>query len=274
MNPLKPEKAVITKVREEAEAVKTYTLSVRGVSSFDAGRLSAGQFNMLGFPGAGEAPISLSSLPRDGLIEHTIKAVGRVTEHLSRFKSGDFVYLRGPYGRGWPLESAAGGDLVLIAGGIGLAPIRPVVHQVLENRGSFGKVSVLIGARNEKNMPFTDEFEAWEKGVSLYATVDEVSRGASWGYRKGLITELLGEIEISPERTAAFICGPEIMMRFLCRGLILRGIDPRALFVSLERRMKCGVAQCGHCQHGGFFVCRDGPVFPYADVRGLPDGLL
>ncbi|MDP3048901.1 MAG: FAD/NAD(P)-binding protein [Thermodesulfovibrionales bacterium] len=294
-NPLKPIKAIIKDIRPEAEGVKTYTLSTE--FPFVA---EPGQFNMIGYPGVGEAPISLSAIMqvgdstlRDGSFKHTIKSVGRVTDFLKDFKKGDELFFRGPYGRGWPVKKAEKKDVLIVAGGVGLAPLRPVIQKVLNQREFFGDVSLIYGARNEKNMLFMDEFKIWEKDISLYITVDEVSdvsksphppftkggRGGitkewSGGINVGLVTDLLDRVKIQPERTIAFVCGPEIMMRFVCRGLIMHGMLQSSLYVSLERRMKCGIAQCGHCQHSGLFVCKDGPVFSYKEVRGLPDGVL
>ncbi|MEW6418009.1 MAG: FAD/NAD(P)-binding protein [Nitrospirota bacterium] len=293
MNQLKPVKAYIKDIKLEAEEVKTYTLFTE--YSFVA---KPGQFNMVGYPGVGEAPISLSSIVRNGCFEHTIKAVGRVTNFLNNLGKGDEMYFRGPYGRGWPLNEARGGDILLIAGGVGLAPIRPVVQMILNKRDLFNDVSLIYGARSEKNILFTNEFDGWEKGISLYLTVDEVlqhppqsslakegtipslfplKKGGSKGvlqYHTGLVTDLLDKIKINPGNTVAFICGPEIMMRFICRGLLMMGVASSRIYVSLERRMRCGIAHCGHCQHFGLFVCKDGPVFSYKEVKGLPDGIL
>ncbi len=271
MHPLKPAKAVLKNIRQETADVKTYTVQVDGAFSRE---LSPGQFNMVGYPGVGEAPISFSSLWEDGCIGHTVRSVGAVTAFIDKLAEGDELLLRGPYGKGWPMDIAKGRDLLLVAGGLGLAPLRPVIREVLQSRDSFGTVSLLCGARNEKNLLFTDEYEAWRKKISLFLTVDEAVTGEPWGHSVGLITGLLDRVKPDTAGTCAFVVGPEIMMRFVCRGLMLRGMQPADIFVSLERRMKCGVAQCGHCQHAGFFVCRDGPVFPYAQVTGLMDGML
>ncbi len=269
MNQLKPVKAYIKDIKSEAEEVKTYILSIDG--SFIS---EPGQFNMVGYPGVGEAPISLSSLIRNGCFEHTIKAVGRVTCFLDRFEKGNKLFLRGPYGKGWPLDKAKGKDILLIAGGVGLAPIRPVVQMILDKRKLFGDVSLIYGAKNERNVLFINEFDTWGKGISLHLTLDEVTHPSAWKHSKGLVTELIDKVRIRPERTFAFVCGPEIMMRFVCRGLLMLGIAQSRLYVSFERRMKCGIAHCGHCQHFGFFVCKDGPVFLYKDIQGLPDSLI
>jgi NAD(P)H-flavin reductase len=276
VNRLRPVKARIRSIKTEAEQVKTYNLSIKG--PFAA---IPGQFNLVGFPGVGESAISFSSVVRNGCFDHTIKAVGRVTGFLDGLKKGDELLLRGPYGKGWPLNITKGKDILLIAGGVGLAPLRPVVQKVLEKRELFGDVSIIYGARNEKNVLFMDEFDSWERGVSLFLTVDEVTRPPGrrgskdrWKHNVGLVTDLLDEVKIKPENTIAFVCGPEIMMRFICKGLLMKGLIQSSIYVSLERRMKCGIAHCGHCQHSGLFVCKDGPVFSYKDVRGLPDGLL
>lgn len=271
MNPLKPFKAVLKDVKDENAEVKTYTLQVGDGFSESS---SPGQFNMLGYPGIGEAPISFSSLRENGEIQHTIRAVGMATRFMERMGKGAEVLIRGPYGRGWPMHRARGNDLLLVAGGVGLAPIRPVVKEVMKNRSDFGDVSLLFGSRNEEGLIFTDEYEEWRKSFSLEITVDELVTRKSWKYHVGLITALLDELNSNVEKTAAFVCGPEMMMRFVCRQLMLKGIPASKVYVSLERRMKCGIAQCGHCQHVGLFVCRDGPVFSYREVAGLYDGML
>jgi NAD(P)H-flavin reductase len=271
VNPLKPIKVRLKEVKDENADVKTYTLQVNhhGVAEY-----RPGQFNMVGYPGIGEAPISFSSLGRDGEIEHTIRAVGMATRFMQRMKKGGHVLLRGPYGRGWPMEAMRGKDLLLIAGGIGLAPIRPIIRHVIEHRQDYGTVSVLIGSRNEKGLIFTDEYPSWRESMSLHITVDESTTGETGDYRVGLITSLLDSVKFTAEKTIALVCGPEIMMRFVSRGLLLKNMSPSDIHVSLERRMKCGIAQCGHCQHVGLFVCKDGPVFSYREVSGLYDGML
>lgn len=266
-NLLIPQSAVITGITSESPDVRTYALSVNGGM-----RAAPGQFNMVGAAGVGEAPISFSSISKDGRFAHTIRAVGRVTKYLERLKEGQEVFLRGPYGRGWPVDDAQNKDIVLLAGGLGLAPIRPVVEAVIGKRGQFGEVTLIYGARDPLNMIFKDQLDAWRTHMSVHLTVDEAPPG--WKHRTGFVTEILGGLRLSPEKTIAFVCGPEIMMRFAARGLQLAGVMPSRLYVSLERRMKCGVAQCGHCQHGSAFVCKDGPVFLHREAIGLPDGLL
>jgi NAD(P)H-flavin reductase len=269
-NPLLPFRAAIEGVREEAADVRTYSLLLRDVP-FDP---LPGQFNMVGHPGVGEAPISLSSLPRGGAFEHTVRAVGRVTAYLAGLRKGQEMFLRGPYGSGWPIKRAEGRDLLIVAGGLGLAPLRPVLQRVMEDRGAFGSVTLIYGSRDPASLLFRDEYPEWRRHIPVLLTVDEVPRGALWEQGVGLVTDVMESVAIAPGGTLAFICGPEIMMRFAARLLLLKGLPPSSIYVSLERRMKCGVGQCGHCQHGSTFVCKDGPVYAYGDINRFPDGLL
>lgn len=266
-----PMKATITGIRADTHDVRSYTLET-GDGDFQDFR--PGQFNMVGLPGVGEAPISLSTLIRNGAFEHTIRAVGRVTRYLARLEEGDRILLRGPYGKGWPIEEARGGDLLFVGGGLGLAPLRPAIQLVSAERDSFGSVSLAYGARDPMNVIYSGEFDRWRDYMQVLLTVDEVPEGSEWPHRTGLVTELLDGASIDIVNATAFVCGPEIMMRFVCRRLLQLGLSPARLYVSLERRMKCGVGQCGHCQHGSAFVCKDGPVFLYRDISKFPDGLL
>jgi NAD(P)H-flavin reductase len=268
--PLFPLKAFITDVRKETGDVRTYSLFPEN-SYYHA---KPGQFNMIGFPGVGEAPISLSSVVSDGTFQHTIRAVGRVTRFIERFGKGDEIHFRGPYGSCWPLEDARRGDVLIVAGGVGLAPLRPVIQEILGMRNSFGKVTLIYGSRTPDNILFMSEIEMWKKEIEVFLTVDEVPPKIRWDYDIGLVTQLIDKSAVNPIKTFAFICGPEIMMLFVSKGLFLRGFLPSRVYVSLERRMRCGIAQCGHCQHGSKFVCKDGPVFLYKDISRLPDGLL
>lgn len=269
-NPFEPIRAVVTDIKSETRDVKTYGILLNG-SLYNP---QPGQFNMIGYAGVGEAPISFSSIFSDSKFEHTIRSVGRVTKFIEKLKEGDEIFVRGPYGSIWPLEQSIGGDIVLVAGGVGLAPLRPVIHEILSKRDSFGRVILIYGARSPADILFRDEIRIWRKYIETLLTVDEVPANATWGYNTGLVTELLDKASLVRERTVAFVCGPEIMMRFIARGLFLKGFFASKVYISLERRMKCGIGQCGHCQHGTKFICKDGPIFPYKDVHIFPDGLL
>lgn len=273
-NTLRPFMAKITLIKKETYDTSTYRFQLKENPAFS---FLPGQFNMVGIPGVGEAPISLSSEPgQKNKIEHTIRAVGRVTEAVAQRKEGEWLQIRGPYGRGWPIEDARGKNILVVAGGIGLAPLRGFLHQVWKNRQDFGKVVILYGARTPNDFLFKQELSGWRKkpNTQLLLTVDEVPPPVRWKENQGVVTTLFDRMDISPHNTLALICGPEIMMRFVAVGLLQRGYLSSRLYLSLERRIKCGVAQCGHCQIGPKYVCRDGPVFPYQEIRGLPDTLI
>lgn len=226
-----------------------------------------GQFNMLYYPGVGEVPISISGDPADtSAVLHTIRNVGPVTRALCALKPGERVGVRGPYGTSWPVAAAHGGDLVIVAGGIGLPPLRPVLYQALGQRERFGRVALLYGARTPGDLLFTDELSAWRARFDLdvYVTVDSAPR--DWRGDVGVVPDLVKRTPFDPPNTTAFVVGPEIMMRFTVRGLRTAGVSDDRIFLSMERNMQCAVALCGHCQLGPFLVCRDGPVFSYGQL--------
>ena len=230
-----------------------------------------GQFNMLTAFGVGEAAISISGdcdRPGDGLI-HTIRAVGAVSSALTRLGPGDAIGVRGPYGVGWPVAEAKGKDVVIIAGGLGLAPLRPLIYAVLANRRDYGKVALLFGARTPADILFRHELEEWRRrlDVEIQATVD--AAGSDWYGNVGVVTTLIPHATFDPEHTIAYVCGPEIMMRFGAAALRDAGVKDDQMYLSMERNMKCGIGLCGHCQIGTVFVCRDGPVFRNDRLRPL-----
>ena len=227
-----------------------------------------GQFNMLYPFGVGEAAISLSAFAA-GVLTHTVRSVGPVSEALRNLEPGTQVGVRGPFGRGWPMRRARGRDVVLVAGGIGLAPLRPVIHAVLAEREAFGRVRVLYGARSPADRLFIAELESWDArlDLDLAVTVDYADGG--WRGRVGFVTALLPHIRFDPDNTIAMMCGPEAMMRAVANGLTARGVPAHDVHLSMERNMKCAVGTCGHCQFGPLFVCKDGPVFTFAEIQEL-----
>lgn len=226
-----------------------------------------GQFTMLSAFGVGEVPISVSSAADDPL-QHTIRDVGAVTHALSNTPVGSVVGIRRPYGTGWDVADGEGGDVVLVAGGIGLAPLRPAVLEVLRHRQRYGRVVLLYGTRSPQDVLYTDELRRWDNlGVEVLVTVDYGT--PEWMGRVGLVTTLIKRAGFDPRATLALICGPEVMMRFTAAALIERGVRPENVRVSLERNMRCGVGLCGHCQYRELFVCLDGPVLPFSQVTGL-----
>ena len=228
-----------------------------------------GQFAMLYAFGAGEVPISVSAIPDGGReVVHTVRAVGAVTRALCATRPGDVVGLRGPFGRGWPLAEAERRDVAVVAGGLGLAPLRPVVHDLLAGRERYGRVSVLCGGRSPAELLYRDEVERWREGgldVELIVDVPD----DDWRGQVGVVTRLIRRASFDPGRTVAMACGPEVMMRFAAAALRERGVASEDIWLSLERSMKCGTGHCGHCQLGPLFVCWDGPVVRHDRVEAL-----
>lgn len=227
---------------------------------------AAGQFTMLYAHGVGEIPVSISGRPSAGdhSLVHTIRAVGAVSRALCAARPGTVIGVRGPFGTGWRPADAIGHDLVIVAGGIGLAPLRPVVLTALAERSSYRRVTVIAGARTPAEFLYGDQLDDWARrdDLELIRTVDEPAAG--WTGPVGFVTEPLGALTVDPDLTTAFLCGPEPMMRFSSRILLAKGVPPSRLLLSLERNMQCGVGLCGHCQLGPLLVCRDGPVVDHS----------
>jgi NAD(P)H-flavin reductase len=254
-------------VRYRRELRDTFTLFLEPEDGTKEFHFEPGQFNMLYHPGTGEVPISISGDPqKPGQLVHTIRAVGNVTRLLQQYRPGDILGVRGPFGSPWPVAAAAGLDVLIVAGGLGLAPLRPVIYQVLNKRHLYGNVEVIYGARSPREMLYRQELERWRGRFDLrvHATVD--SSGSDWRGNVGVVTNLISHARFDPLQTAALVCGPGVMMRFTIQELTRLGLQPKDIFVSLERNMQCGLGLCGHCQLGPFFVCKDGPVYSYDRV--------
>lgn len=225
-----------------------------------------GQFNMLYVYGIGEIPISISGDPiNNQTLRHTTRVVGTVTKVLGKLKKGDMVGVRGPYGTSWPVESAKGKDVVLVAGGIGLAPLRPIIYTLLKNKEKFKRLVLLYGTRDPDDILFKNELKEWsKKGLNVFITVDRAIK--EWSGSVGVVTGLIPGAPFDPDNALAFICGPEIMMHFTVLTLKQRGMREEDIFISMERNMKCAVGFCGHCQYGPHFICKDGPVFNFKKI--------
>jgi NAD(P)H-flavin reductase len=257
---------------QHADNDDTFTLTLRPPEGHAAEPFRPGQFNMLYVFGVGEVPISISGDPdRPEALVHTTREVGAVTRAMRGLGVGDAIGVRGPFGSSWPVAAAEGRDVVLIAGGIGLPPLRPALYHVLARRERYGRVVLLYGARTPEDLLFRDELAAWRAQLDLevHVTVDRATGG--WRGNVGVCTPLVKRAPIDPRRTVAMICGPEVMIRAACTELARRGVSPQDTYVSLERNMKCAVGLCGHCQLGPHLVCRDGPVFAYDQVERLLD---
>jgi NAD(P)H-flavin reductase len=264
-----PQPWAVRKVHKETPDTFTLTLDPAngGRASFQPG-----QFSMLWVFGVGELPVSVSGDPADdGCLTYTVRSVGSATQALVSRKPGQSLGVRGPFGTGWPTEAALGGDVVIVAGGIGLAPLRPVIYHVLHNRSRYRRLIVLYGARSPRDLLYRKELAAWTKqpDTQVLSTVDY--GGVNWRGRVGVVTSLLKFVRLQPAQATVMVCGPEIMMRFVSRELRSRGIAADKIFLSIERNMKCAIGFCGHCQWGPYFICKDGPVFPYGRIGPLLD---
>lgn len=263
-SPYVPVPMAIASAVRELDGVFTYMFEVPGSFAF-----RPGQFNMLYVHGVGEVPISISGDPAEPRrLVHTIRAVGTVTRAMEQLGQGSVVGVRGPYGSAWPIGDAKGRDVLVIAGGLGLAPLRPVILHVLANRADYGRVTILYGARSPAELLYRHELERWRGRFDcrVEAIVDRAGR--DWFGPVGVVTRLLDDVPVERD-DAVFVCGPEIMMRFVVRELEKRGVPREAIWLSVERSMKCGVGLCGHCQLGGTFACKDGPVFRFDRVAPL-----
>ena len=266
-----PTLAEIVKIEQLTEREKLFTLYLK--DGHDLGH-KAGQFVEVSVFGIGEAPISVTSSPtRNGTFELCVREVGDVTRALHRMEPGSTVGIRGPFGNGFPMEKMRGKDLLFAPGGIGLFPLRSVIQQVLDERESFGRVIILYGARNPSELLFKDELAQWEArdDVEFHVTVDRGDE--SWTGNVGVITTLFPKVTINPRNTVALTVGPPVMYRFVLMELLSKGIQDGNIFLSLERRMKCGLGKCGHCQINNVYVCQKGPVFSYAQLKDLPEAI-
>lgn len=252
-------------VNRHQETADTVTLDLEPAGK-PLPAFAPGQYAMVYAFGVGEIPVSVSRTAEDGRLTHTIRAVGAVSRALYGLRTGAPVGLRGPFGTSWDVPTARGRDVLVVAGGIGLAPLRPLIHAVLAEPHAYGRLNVLAGARTPDDLLYQDEFPAWTKPFSA-ATVDRPT--GDWNGRVGVVTTLLDEARFTPAATTAFVCGPEVMIRATARELIHRGVRPDHVRISLERNMRCSTGHCGHCQLGPLLLCRDGPVVGYGAAEPL-----
>jgi NAD(P)H-flavin reductase len=266
-DPFLPRAFVVRRHRQDTR--DTYTLVLDPVDGAPMA-FAAGQFTMMHAFGAGEAPISISGDPaRTDLLEHTIRDVGAVTHALVHATPGTQLGIRGPFGTGWEVSSGAGGDVVFVAGGIGLAPLRPAILELCAARADYGRVLLLYGARTPEDILFGDDLRRWaaDHAIDVQVTVDNGQH--AWRGRVGLVTQLVARGGFDAANTLALVCGPEVMMRYAASALAERGVPKARLRLSMERNMKCGVGLCGHCQLREVFLCVDGPVLTYDVLEPL-----
>lgn len=290
----RPVMAKLLNVRQLTKLERLFTLQLPGGHSLGN---KPGQFVEVSLLGIGEAPISISSSPSrsNGTFELCVRNVGDLTKALHGLQPEAVVGVRGPFGNGFPIEQMKGKDILFAAGGLGLAPLRSLINQVLDQRGSFGRVMILYGTKHPSEILFEWELDEWaaREDVEFHATVDRAEKDwllprmrqqdslefrlmgeqLNWRGNVGVITTLFPTITVNPRNTVAVICGPPIMYRFVLMELLAKGIPETQIYLSLERRMKCGVGKCGHCQINDLYCCQDGPVFRYADIKGLEEAL-
>lgn len=273
-NPYLPWSARITSIAELTEKEKLFEFrliddEVRNAFDFDAG-----QFVELSIFGVGEAPISISSAPsKQGFIELCVRESGDVTGALHKMRCGDIVGLRGPFGRGFPFSEMKGHDILLVAGGLGIAPLKSLINHIHDERHDFGKVIILYGSRNPDEVLFRTQFDMWKhrNDFELIMTVDQPDE--TWDGEVGLVTKLFDQIEINPSLTYAAICGPPVMYKYVIEKMRQKAMDVDRIYVSFERRMKCGIGKCGHCGVGHQYACIDGPVFNYWEAMNLQEAI-
>ena len=270
--PYLPLLARIRRVEQTTAMEKVFTIELPDGRSLGH---RPGQFVEVSAFGVGEAPISITSSPSrsNGTFELCVRQAGDVTGALHRLQAGALIGIRGPFGRGFPFEKFRGKDLLFAPGGLGLAPLRSLINQVLDERALYGRVIILYGARNPSELLFKAELRQWAErdDVELHLTVD---RGDDdWDGHIGVITTLFPGISIHPRNTVAVTCGPPVMYRFVLMELLGKGLSEGNIWLSLERRMKCGLGKCGHCQINHIYACQSGPAFPYAEIKGLEEAL-
>ncbi len=265
-DPMLPE--IFEVKRLQRETADTFTLELTRPGGAAEFSFAPGQFNMLYAFGRGEAPISISGAPaRPDTLVHTVRNVGNVTRAICKSRPGAQLGVRGPFGAPWPVAEMAGQDVVIVAGGLGLAPLRPAIYHFLEHRADYGNFELIYGARTPADLLYRRELERWRGRFDfrVHATVD--TAGADWRGGVGVVTTVIPRARFDPANTIALVCGPQLMMRYTVMELLGRGLTPAQIYVSMERHMKCGLGLCGHCQWGPFFVCKDGPVFRYDTVK-------
>jgi len=253
--------------RRRRETADTWTLELEPVTGPPLD-VAPGQFTMLYPFGIGEVPISVSG-DTAGPLVHTVRAVGAVSAAICASRPNAVLGVRGPFGNAWPVEAARGSDVVIVAGGIGLAPLRPALLHVLRNRGAYGDVVLLYGSRTPGDLLYRREVERWRGrfDVEVDVTVDRGEDG--WLGNVGVVPKLIASARFDADSAVAMVCGPEIMMRFAAEALLERGVAPDRIHVSMERNMRCGLGHCGHCQLGPTLICRDGPVYRWHEIHPL-----
>jgi sulfite reductase subunit B len=268
-SPYLPSLGIVERSIRVSEKERLFTINPSNDSLL---KYRPGQFYMVGLPGYGEAPISITSGPGEKKIELCIRAVGNLTNAFHNLRKGDSIWLRGPFGRGFALEELEGRDMIFVAGGIGIVPMRSLLKAVLARREKFGRLTLIYGSKSPEELLFAEEMDGWRSGgMDVQLTVDKPSIG--WKGSTGVVTTLIPKVETAEKNTIGVIIGPPVMYRFVILSLNAKGLGAEDIYVSLERRMKCGVGKCGHCQINSVYVCQCGPVFRMSELKGMPEAI-
>ncbi len=265
-----PQEAQIIERIEESPGLFTLRLRFTDPQVQAAYQFEPGQFNMLYLHGVGEIPISIVSDPKDELIfEHTIRAVGRVSNAMSRLKPGGFIGVRGPFGRGWPLQAAEQRDVVVVTGGLGCAPVVSVINYIAHRRERFGKLNIVQGVKHSSDFIWRERYDHWREMPDTTVLLAADRGEPIWPWHIGRVTDLFDQLDFDPAHVSVMLCGPEGMMRVVVRQMLDRKVAESDIWLSMERNMQCAVGHCGHCQYGGKFICKDGPVFSFTELKPL-----
>lgn len=264
-----PQAAQIQARRQDASTIFTWDLCLidEKLSGF---QFKPGQFNMLSLFGVGEVAISISSDPDEyAYFSHTIRAVGRVTKALQNLKVGDYIGVRGPYGNGWPLQESIGKDVVIITGGLGCAPTVSVINYILSRRDAYGSLKILQGVKHSDDFVFRKQYDQWKQMPRTEIFIAADKAGPKWPFQVGYITDMINQLRLEVDNTIVMMCGPQSMMAVASLALKAQGLSEKAIYLSMERNMECAIGHCGHCQYGGLFICKDGPIFTYDQIKPL-----
>lgn len=268
-NGYQPYPASIITNQRESSTIFTLTTQFQNPKHHPTA-FTPGQFNMLYHYGVGEVAISIAADPAETLyLSHTIRAVGRITKALQTLQPGDQIGIRGPYGQGWPVKAALGKDIIIVTGGLGCAPTVSLIQYLLARRSQYGAIKILQGVKHSDDFIFKQQYARWQKQKNTEVYIAANFASPQWPWHLGYVTDMIQQLTFDPQNTLAMMCGPEIMMQAAVKVLLTRQLPEQHIYLSMERNMVCGIGHCGHCQFGGLFICKDGPVFTYAAIKAL-----
>jgi len=269
-NPYLPIQAEIVERIQESPSLFTLRLRFTDSEVHKAFSFEPGQFNMLYLHGVGEVPISIVSDPQDEhMLDHTIRTVGRVTKGIANLIEGEFIGVRGPFGRGWPLIEAEQKDVVVVTGGLGCAPVVSVIQYMMRRRERFGMMNIVQGVKHSSDLIWKQRYDQWRQAPDTNVLIAADAGEPLWPWHIGPVTGLFNELEFDKDRVIVLMCGPEGMMKVVVSHMLQQGVKESDIWLSMERDMHCGIGHCGHCQYGDKFICRDGPVFCYSEIKDL-----